>query len=395
MILVNSFILPQSNFCFKSPPPAASARGFFGRGFFWVCSPRHAFIGACSLQATHFINVSSPQPAFIGVYSPHATHLSRFPLHDMHLLGFALSTPHIYRGFPSLQWLKADEVEKGSSGTAIRIENPNQFVPLYTDPQEVLEMRNKVHGEGLQLPWVRGCGGAVFPYLSLCFSSTDPGAKPSGREVGRAPVAAAGQRDRRDEPQPRTSPLPSSPSPRVPPRARGVTPLWGGFSPQRATWGMQRPKMHPERSPPLSRSPRTPSASSRTRSWRSTSKRWRGRSWGCKVQAREGHGGCTDPKAPFGVCSHQTRWMASLSVCLQARRMRRWRKARDPPKNHPRRPHHRARPKARPRRPPSPRRVSGVGNTREPSGEEQGVFIQPLRQGDKGGLQQNPPETQI
>lgn len=83
------------------------------------------------------------------------------------------------------------------------------------------------------------------------------------------------------------------------------------------------------------------------------------------------------------------------SVCLQARRMRRWRKARDPPKNHPRRPHRRARPKARPRRPPSPRRVSGVGNTRKPSGEEQGVFIQLPRQGDKGGLQQNPPETQI
>ncbi|KAM4883421.1 beta-adducin isoform 2-T2 [Sylvia borin] len=40
-------------------------------------------------------------------------------------------------------WLRADEVEKGSSGTPIRIENPNQFVPLYTDPQEVLEMRNK------------------------------------------------------------------------------------------------------------------------------------------------------------------------------------------------------------------------------------------------------------
>lgn len=49
--------------------------------------------------------------------------------------------------FPVLfvrQWMKADEVEKGSSGTPIRIENPNQFVPLYTDPQEVLEMRNKV-----------------------------------------------------------------------------------------------------------------------------------------------------------------------------------------------------------------------------------------------------------
>ncbi|NXN26157.1 ADDB protein, partial [Nycticryphes semicollaris] len=44
-------------------------------------------------------------------------------------------------------WLKADEVEKGSSGTPIRIENPNQFVPLYTDPQEVLEMRNKVQAQ--------------------------------------------------------------------------------------------------------------------------------------------------------------------------------------------------------------------------------------------------------
>lgn len=43
-----------------------------------------------------------------------------------------------------LQWMKADEVEKSSSGMPIRIENPNQFVPLYTDPQEVLDMRNKV-----------------------------------------------------------------------------------------------------------------------------------------------------------------------------------------------------------------------------------------------------------
>ncbi|KAM6395622.1 beta-adducin isoform 2-T2 [Rhynochetos jubatus] len=47
-------------------------------------------------------------------------------------------------------WLKADEVEKGSSGTPIRIENPNQFVPLYTDPQEVLEMRNKIREQNRQ-----------------------------------------------------------------------------------------------------------------------------------------------------------------------------------------------------------------------------------------------------
>lgn len=37
--------------------------------------------------------------------------------------------------------------------------------------------------------------------------------------------------------------------------------------------------------------------------------------------------------------------------------------------------------------------MSGGASTREPSREEQGVFIQPLRQGDKGGLQQNPPRA--
>ncbi|XP_035754778.1 beta-adducin, partial [Egretta garzetta] len=54
-------------------------------------------------------------------------------------------------------WLKADEVEKGSSGTPIRIENPNQFVPLYTDPQEVLEMRNKIREQNRQ-----DCPGGGF-----------------------------------------------------------------------------------------------------------------------------------------------------------------------------------------------------------------------------------------
>lgn len=44
---------------------------------------------------------------------------------------------------PSVQWQRADEVTQ-SGGTAIRIENPNQFVPLFTNPKEVLETRNKV-----------------------------------------------------------------------------------------------------------------------------------------------------------------------------------------------------------------------------------------------------------
>ncbi|NXA27212.1 ADDB protein, partial [Ibidorhyncha struthersii] len=125
-------------------------------------------------------------------------------------------------------WLKADEVEKASSGTPIRIENPNQFVPLYTDPQEVLEMRNKVrvHPETPErLSDAQGAGvladththtpgkGETFSPSSLCISPTDPGAKPPGCEVGRAPVAAAGQCDCRDQPQPRMSPHRPQPHP--------------------------------------------------------------------------------------------------------------------------------------------------------------------------------------
>ncbi|XP_038641419.1 beta-adducin isoform X2 [Scyliorhinus canicula] len=41
-------------------------------------------------------------------------------------------------------WLKAEEGMKSSSGTPIKIETSNQFVPLFTDPREVLETRNKI-----------------------------------------------------------------------------------------------------------------------------------------------------------------------------------------------------------------------------------------------------------
>ncbi|XP_067882167.1 beta-adducin isoform X2 [Heterodontus francisci] len=47
-------------------------------------------------------------------------------------------------------WLKADEVTKSSSGTPIKIETPNQFVPLFTDPREVLETRNKIREQNRQ-----------------------------------------------------------------------------------------------------------------------------------------------------------------------------------------------------------------------------------------------------
>ncbi|XP_008698192.1 beta-adducin isoform X1 [Ursus americanus] len=51
---------------------------------------------------------------------------------------------------PKTTWMKADEVEKSSSGMPIRIENPNQFVPLYTNPQEVMDMRNKIREQNRQ-----------------------------------------------------------------------------------------------------------------------------------------------------------------------------------------------------------------------------------------------------
>ncbi|XP_041066103.1 beta-adducin [Carcharodon carcharias] len=47
-------------------------------------------------------------------------------------------------------WLKADEVTKSTSGTPIKIETPNQFVPLFTDPREVLETRNKIREQNRQ-----------------------------------------------------------------------------------------------------------------------------------------------------------------------------------------------------------------------------------------------------
>lgn len=104
-------------------------------------------------------------PSTIRVFPLYKLHLSGSPIYHWGLL--LPKTP-----FPGFQWLRADEVEKGSSGTPIRIENPNQFVPLYTDPQEVLEMRNKVGWAGGQrslgvLGWVIPVlGGGFIPVLT-------------------------------------------------------------------------------------------------------------------------------------------------------------------------------------------------------------------------------------
>uniref|UniRef100_A0A8D0BIR7 Adducin 3 n=1 Tax=Salvator merianae TaxID=96440 RepID=A0A8D0BIR7_SALMN len=41
-------------------------------------------------------------------------------------------------------WIKAEDSSKLSGGTPIKIEDPNQFVPLNTNPSDVLEKRNKI-----------------------------------------------------------------------------------------------------------------------------------------------------------------------------------------------------------------------------------------------------------
>uniref|UniRef100_A0A3B1K2G7 Adducin 2 (beta) n=1 Tax=Astyanax mexicanus TaxID=7994 RepID=A0A3B1K2G7_ASTMX len=68
-----------------------------------------------------------------------------------------LNTPNTYQKVNQDQaspghrttWQRTDEVTQ-SSGTAIKIENPNQFVPLFTNPQEVLETRNKIREQNRQ-----------------------------------------------------------------------------------------------------------------------------------------------------------------------------------------------------------------------------------------------------
>ncbi|KAJ8285981.1 hypothetical protein GJAV_G00033140 [Gymnothorax javanicus] len=69
-----------------------------------------------------------------------------------------LNTPNTYQrvsqdqaspGHQRTTWLKTEEITQGS-GTAIKIENPNQFVPLFTNPQEVLETRNKIREQNRQ-----------------------------------------------------------------------------------------------------------------------------------------------------------------------------------------------------------------------------------------------------
>ncbi|CAN9513565.1 unnamed protein product [Ophioblennius macclurei] len=69
-----------------------------------------------------------------------------------------LNTPNTYQkvnqeqaspGHQRTTWLKTEEVTQAGS-TSIKMENPNQFVPLFTNPREVMETRNKIRQQNRQ-----------------------------------------------------------------------------------------------------------------------------------------------------------------------------------------------------------------------------------------------------
>ncbi|XP_039624363.1 beta-adducin isoform X1 [Polypterus senegalus] len=123
-----------------------------------------------------------------------------------------LNTPNTYmrvsqsEGSPSTKttWLKAEEV-KMTSGSAIKIENPNQFVPLFTDPREVLETRNKIREQNRQD--VKSAG----PQSQLLASViTEKSRSPSAdSELGES----GGKKEAVEEPDTVTTPEPEPPNP--------------------------------------------------------------------------------------------------------------------------------------------------------------------------------------
>lgn len=101
-------------------------------------------------------------------------------------------------------WLKADEVVKPSSGMPIRIENPNQFVPLFTDPREVLETRNKIREQNRQD--VKSAG----PQSQLLASViTDKSRSPSADSH----LATKTEAELKEQPVEEASPEPEPPNP--------------------------------------------------------------------------------------------------------------------------------------------------------------------------------------
>lgn len=55
-------------------------------------------------------------------------------------------------------------------GTPIKIEDPNQFVPLNTDPTEVLDKRNRVSGVNSPVVVLCCCCFEIVPFTRVFFA---------------------------------------------------------------------------------------------------------------------------------------------------------------------------------------------------------------------------------
>lgn len=160
------------------------------------------------------------------------------------------------------QWLKTEEVTQAGS-TAIKMENPNQFVPLFTNPQEVIETRNKVRPSFVSHSIFAFCSR---PHDFTVLYPSDPPTESSGYENGGTAVSSSCKRYHRWQSfgklhSPDSTLFCSFPSKEWP---FG----FAFFFPLRLLW--PHLKTHPSQNLP------TPSTSWRTRSWRSTARRWRG-----------------------------------------------------------------------------------------------------------------------
>lgn len=99
---------------------------------------------------------------------------------------------------PHPQWLKSAEVTQ-AGGTSIKIEASNQFVPLFTNPQEVVETRNKVicfHCCRICDVYLRCLHSVMNQRVNLTLDQT---AESSGHEDSRATVSSSGQCHHREQ----------------------------------------------------------------------------------------------------------------------------------------------------------------------------------------------------
>lgn len=161
-----------------------------------------------------------------------------------------------------------------AGSTSIKIENPNQFVPLFTNPREVIETRNKVMFPRL---WP-----FLSPTIPIClilsresnitkvfFFFSDPTGESSGHEDSRTTVSSPRQRYNSWQ---SSGKLHSHRLFSLSVSSCWATELMAVLFCPRLSISLPWAHLKPRQSQNLP----TPSTNWQTRSWKSTARRWRG-----------------------------------------------------------------------------------------------------------------------